>query len=573
MPHAAALPPAVSASPYRTAGVVTDDGHALPLVGAALTARAGGGVARLELVQRFANPGTAPVHVRYRMPLPADAAVSGYAFTLGGRTIRGRVDRTHAARAAFEQAIVEGRTAALLEQDRADVFTQRLGNLPPGAELCARIELDLRLRWLPEGEWELRFPLVLGPRYVGPGDRAADAAATAIAVAPDGVAARLTLALTITDALTPGGAPASPSHALAAAARDGDRDDGAYRLRALDGAALDRDLVVRWPVARPEVGLQLAVARPAAPLAGAEHPDAAYGLITIAPPAPAHRGRTVPRDLIVLLDTSGSMAGAPLALARRMLHLVIESLSDDDRLELIEFSSSPRRYQRGPVAATADARRAAQRWLAGRQAGGSTEMHTAIVEAIGRVRAPEPVGTGLMLAVAVGGLVINVLCAWILHPLHAHSLNARGAYLHVLGDLLGSIGTVAAGLIIRWTGWELADPIASIVVGIGVGELTSRIVGLDRRASLSSSSRITGAEKPRSRDGTGSAASPVKRQVWLSLRRWSRRVVSPARVSPSRRRGRSRPSGPISPSATGMCSGSLSAWPGVGGVCWDSVRV
>ncbi len=87
-----------------------------------------------------------------------------------------------------------------------------------------------------------------------------------------------------------------------------------------------------------------------------------------------------------------------------------------------------------------------------------------LYEAIGRLRAPEPIGTGLMLVVAVGGLLVNALCAWILKPLHQHSLNARGAYLHVLGDLLGSLGTIAAGLLVRYTGWQGADPVASVLV-------------------------------------------------------------------------------------------------------------
>ena len=87
-----------------------------------------------------------------------------------------------------------------------------------------------------------------------------------------------------------------------------------------------------------------------------------------------------------------------------------------------------------------------------------------IWEAVGRLRTPEPLQGGLMLAVAAGGLLVNIGSAWVLHPVHQHSLNTRGAYLHVLGDLLGSIGTVVAALIIRWTGWLTADPIASIVV-------------------------------------------------------------------------------------------------------------
>jgi cobalt-zinc-cadmium efflux system protein len=85
-------------------------------------------------------------------------------------------------------------------------------------------------------------------------------------------------------------------------------------------------------------------------------------------------------------------------------------------------------------------------------------------EGVARLRNPEPVASGVMLAVAIGGLLVNLLCAWVLHPVHQHSLNARGAYLHVLGDLLGSVGTVAAGVIVSQTGWLPADPIASIIV-------------------------------------------------------------------------------------------------------------
>ena len=97
-------------------------------------------------------------------------------------------------------------------------------------------------------------------------------------------------------------------------------------------------------------------------------------------------------------------------------------------------------------------------------------------EAFGRLQTPEPLQGGVMLVVAVGGLLVNAASAAILHPVHGHSLNARGAYLHVLGDLLGSVGTVAAALIIRWTGWLAADPIASIVVTLLVVRSAWRLV-------------------------------------------------------------------------------------------------
>ena len=87
-------------------------------------------------------------------------------------------------------------------------------------------------------------------------------------------------------------------------------------------------------------------------------------------------------------------------------------------------------------------------------------------EAIIRLRAPEPVSGGLMLAVAVSGLVVNIIAARVLVRSSSHNLNARGAYLHVLGDLLASVGTVAAAIAIRYTGWLAADPVASILTTV-----------------------------------------------------------------------------------------------------------
>lgn len=99
-----------------------------------------------------------------------------------------------------------------------------------------------------------------------------------------------------------------------------------------------------------------------------------------------------------------------------------------------------------------------------------------IWEAIARLRAPQPIESGAMLAIALGGLLVNAICAWLLHASHGHSLNARGAYLHVLGDLLGSVGTVAAALIIRQTGWLITDPIASMIVTVLVIRSAWRLV-------------------------------------------------------------------------------------------------
>jgi cobalt-zinc-cadmium efflux system protein len=89
-----------------------------------------------------------------------------------------------------------------------------------------------------------------------------------------------------------------------------------------------------------------------------------------------------------------------------------------------------------------------------------------VVEAVGRISHPEPIRTGLFMAVAAVGLLVNGVSLWVLHGAHHGSLNARGAYLHVMGDALGSVAALGAALIIRLTGWTVADPIVSIALSL-----------------------------------------------------------------------------------------------------------
>ncbi|HEY0253420.1 MAG TPA: VIT domain-containing protein, partial [Kofleriaceae bacterium] len=247
--------------------LATTDGRTLALVGARLVGEATGGIARLVLEQRFANRYAEILNVVYRMPLPADGAVSGYEFEIGERTIKGTVDKKQRARERFEQAIVEGKTAALLEQERADIFTQKLGNIPAGETVIARITIDQKLVWLPEGEWELRFPTVIGPRYISQLDSVADAKATHVKVADRSLGELFATSIAVKDKITGGGKPTSPTHAVTVT-------DGVVSLAS--GVRLDRDLAIRWRVAAQTPGLSLASAcRP-----GGD----AYGLLTIVPP-------------------------------------------------------------------------------------------------------------------------------------------------------------------------------------------------------------------------------------------------------------------------------------------------
>ncbi len=349
--------------------LVTAEGQELPLRAVTLGAEAHAGLARVVLSQRFANTGAEPLAVTYQVPLPADAAVSGYAFTIGERRVVGAIDRRAAARERYEEALLEGRSAALLEQDRANRFTQELGNVPPGADVTVEISVDQPLRWVEPGSWEWRFPTVVAPRHLGVPGRVADAARVTVDVLDGPTGAGATLALVIRDALAEGAVPESTSHSISV-------ERGLEAHVSLGAAAaLDRDVVVRWRVARPTVGIEVAAARVASD-------PVAYALLTVVPPREPSAADALPRDPVVLLDTSGSMEGAPLARAKAIAAALVRSLGERDRLELVEFSLEPRRWKKSVLPATEANKKDALGWIAKLAASGGTEMRSALIEAL-----------------------------------------------------------------------------------------------------------------------------------------------------------------------------------------------
>src|SRR6266571_4723370 len=214
------MPQAIVATHRSNGGrLVSVDGRELPLRNAAVSGEARGGLARVTLKQTFSNPHPEPMKVTYMMPLPADGAVAGYEFRIGPRRVVGEIDARGRARERFEQALIEGRTAGILDQERANLFTQEIGNVPPGTEVAVELTIDQPLLWLPEGMWEWRFPTVAPPRYLGAEGRVPDAPDVTVEVADRPLAAVVSLDLVIGDALTDGRRPESPSHGLSVGSR------------------------------------------------------------------------------------------------------------------------------------------------------------------------------------------------------------------------------------------------------------------------------------------------------------------------------------------------------------------
>lgn len=329
--------------------LVATDGRELPLASVHLACVAGGGIARAVLTQTFENPFDEPLTVRYLLPLPSDGAVSGFSFLLGDQRVVGEVTGKQAARERFERALVQGRTAALLEQERSSLFTQRVGNVPPRTTVVAEITVDQPLRWLEEGCWEWRFPTTVGPRYLGAPGKVADAAAISVPVASHGVGVRATLSLDLEDGLT--GPVESPSHPIQSCTA------GTVAFEGQGAVRLDRDVVVRWPVALPSVSANVIAARPAT----AAHDGHAFALVTVAPPTSG--GVAVPRDLTFLIDTSGSMGGRPLERPARGPGHDRHARGPGPARGLIEFGSRPRRWRDQPALATEANKEAARAWV------------------------------------------------------------------------------------------------------------------------------------------------------------------------------------------------------------------
>ncbi len=376
--------PASFGSPHpaadRPAGLVAVDGRLYPLEAVSVSGHAEGGLACTTLTQSYRNPYDEPLEVLYTLPLPADGAVLGYVIHLGERVIRAEVMKREQAAEVYEQAMREGRAAALLEQDRDDTFTQRLGSLPAG--VAARVEIQVLhpLAFVPavngaSARWEYRFPTVTGVRYEGRDGRVPDAGRLDVdRDAEGGIPTRLEVDLVLADGPPEELAAESTTHDIAC-----EPDGKRVRVRLRHVARLNHDLVVRWIAAVEDTGARLVEG------AGLAGDDGRYGLLTLVPPPLPPHGMT--RDLTILLDASGSMTGAPLRWAKEIVAGLLAGLEPEDRFELLAFSDRVRSLTDGkPLPGGRDEVKRALQSLQRLEAGGSTEMAEAIIASLRPLR-------------------------------------------------------------------------------------------------------------------------------------------------------------------------------------------
>ena len=323
-------------------------------------------VARATVEQIFSNPFDAPVEAVYTFPLPDRAAVDDFELTVGDRTIRGEIKRREEARAVYQQARAAGHQAALLEQERPNVFTQSVANLEPGKEITVRLRTVETLRY-ERGIYRLTFPLVVGPRYVPGGGRVADAARINPPVLPQGMRSGHDVSIEVSlDAGVPIANLTSPSHKIVSEARSVSR---AF-VRLADGDAIpNKDFLLRWSVSseKPAVGLLA-------------HRDGVDGFFTllVQPKGEIDAVEAMPKEIVFVLDTSGSMSGIPIEASKRLVSKALRAMGPRDTFNLIRFAGDNEIYSKAPLPNDEASIGRALSWIEKQRGGGGTELLAAM---------------------------------------------------------------------------------------------------------------------------------------------------------------------------------------------------
>jgi Ca-activated chloride channel family protein len=356
-----------------------------PLKHTDVSADIAGSLARVTVTQEFENPFEDKIEAVYTFPLPQAAAVDDMTMQVGDRTVKGKVMRREQAQAVYDAARQKGQVAGLLDQERPNIFTQSVANIMPGEHVRITISYVETLKY-EDGEYEFSFPVVVGPRYV-PGtptggaqtgggrlpdtDRVPDASRISPPVAREGTRAGHDISVAVSlDAGVPVESVKSVSHKV-----EVERPSpSSARVRLKDSATIpNKDFILRYAVAGRKIEDALLT-----------HRDERGGYFTLILQPPDRVGveDVTPKELVFVLDTSGSMSGFPIEKAKETMKLALDGLYPQDTFNLITFSGDEHILFPEPVPATPENLAKAEKFLESREGSGGTEMMKAVKAAL-----------------------------------------------------------------------------------------------------------------------------------------------------------------------------------------------
>ena len=363
-----------------------------PKVSTEVAVEVTGMIARTRVTQVFHNPGAEYVEGIYVFPLPEKAAVDHLRMKIGARVIEGKIKEKAEARRVYEQARSEGRKAAIVEQQRPNLFTNSVAHIGPDERIEIKIEYQQSLAY-ENGEYRLRFPLAVTPRYdplPGPLPREREEAlpdepkaaeaheAPVLHAGYEGCGCGgvnpVDIVVTI-DAGVAIGQVVSSYHDAAIEKAAGHR---VTVMLAREQEDADRDFELSWKVAP--------AAAPQAALFTQRGESTDYALLMVVPPQPTAAERAafqrLPREMVLIVDTSGSMQGASIVQARQALEHALGTLTERDRFNIVEFNSILRPMWPATLVASPQNLEHARQWVRALQASGGTEMAPALTFAL-----------------------------------------------------------------------------------------------------------------------------------------------------------------------------------------------
>lgn len=413
----AAIVLAPAATAQSSEAVVQDDGPgtgtlmlhglrstaAIPAVrlGTDMAVTVSGTIARVRVTQAFRNTSNAWMAATYLYPLPQDGAVDSLKMVVGERVIIGRIEKRAAARAQFEAAKASGKRAALVEQQRPNLFSNSVANIGPGETVLIAIEYQMPVAQ-DGGTFSLRLPLVVAPRYTPPHSLTSPAAladAAAITAAPviDPRRAGPLNPVSITVQLAPGFAPANLISRYHPVTISGQGDRRTVTL-ASGQVPANRDFELDWRSAAAD------------PTLGVYHErgdDGEYVMATITPPLPRDDAPAPPREMVFVIDNSGSMGGESMAEAKASLIYALKTLRPQDHFNVIRFDDTMTQLFTHSVAATPDQVALATRFADGLEASGGTEMLPALNAALADAAASGGAGVLRQVIFLTDGAISN----------------------------------------------------------------------------------------------------------------------------------------------------------------------
>ena len=339
-----------------------------PLKHTAVTAKIAGNLSRVEVKQTFTNPNDKPLEAIYKFPLPDDAAVDEMEIRIGDRIIRGIIKKREEAQEIYQEAKQEGKTAGLLEQQRDNIFTQSLANIQPGEQIDVVIRYTNTLQFIGS-DYEFTFPLVVAPRYqsgtpTGKNFNPFEAAAWATDVDKTRSGKDIDITVEI-DAGVAISEVQSPSHPVKI-----QDTNSLTRVSLADRDVIpNQDLILRYQVMGAETQATLLTQR---------NKQGGHFATYLIPAVKYKPEQIVPKDVIFLLDTSGSQSGAAIEQSKELMRQFISGLNEDDTFNIIDFANSTSKLANEPLANTRENRAKALDYVSKLDANGGTELMNGI---------------------------------------------------------------------------------------------------------------------------------------------------------------------------------------------------